>query len=117
MKLFAVQLFILCTTVMLGVTNSIADGLTGATECVTDALTGLTGDLDGPTGAAVGLDGTTGCLTAGGSLDLDGDIDSNIIYSTRSYLPRTVKLNSTAELFGTTFGQLIEKQPKPVSVL
>lgn len=38
-----------------------------------------------------------------GSLGLGGSIDSNVIYSQKSFTPRSLRTNLTGELFGTSF--------------
>lgn len=38
-----------------------------------------------------------------GSLGLGGSIDTNVIYSQNSFLPRSIRNNVTGELFGTSF--------------
>lgn len=41
-----------------------------------------------------------------GSLGLGGSIDSNVIYSQKSFVPRSLRSNFTGEVFGTSFNFL-----------
>lgn len=41
-----------------------------------------------------------------GSLGLGGSIDSNVIYSQKSFVPRSLRSNLTGEVFGTSFNFL-----------
>lgn len=41
-----------------------------------------------------------------GSLGLGGSIDSNVIYSQKSFVPRSIRSNLTGEIFGTSFNFL-----------